>query len=315
VATSAHLIRLNFTLTKLKEMEPFREVHFIQPEKAEPGIPADSYYLSPYVSPVDLDTVPVEVERIPVGELAIRRGTRVEATDGEVGVIGEFLVDEKSGAVTHLVLQEGHLWGKRELTLPLSAVDRTVEDTIYLKLDKKAIAKLPSIPVHRGHSKLGGYELVARIFDYEDQAKKALEFVRELSYVEVQNSAIIVKDDDGTNHVKEHSYHGAKEGRLLGAITGGLIGLIGGPVGVVVGVLAGIGLGGFSGSKLGKGFSKEFLHEFESKLKPGNSALIVIVEHHWATMLCECMEGLEGYELRYAITDPMVEELLAKNEG
>jgi hypothetical protein len=44
---------------------------------------------------------------------------------------------------------EGHLWGKKEVTIPVSAIDRIEEDTVYLKLDKKAVESLPSESVRR----------------------------------------------------------------------------------------------------------------------------------------------------------------------
>jgi hypothetical protein len=44
---------------------------------------------------------------------------------------------------------EGHLWGKKEVAIPVSAIDRIEADTVYLKLDKKSIASLPSQSVRR----------------------------------------------------------------------------------------------------------------------------------------------------------------------
>jgi hypothetical protein len=88
----------------------------------------------------------VEHERIPVGDLAVRRGARVEATDGSAGHIDGFLVDETSEHITHLVLSEGHLWGHKDVTVPVSSIDRIEEDVVYLKLDREGIAHLPMIP-------------------------------------------------------------------------------------------------------------------------------------------------------------------------
>jgi len=121
--TRHDVIRLNCTIEQLSQMEQFAELHYIANPDQEAGYPADAVYLSPYVSPLDSGYLSVEVERIPVGEMAIRRGAVVEATDGFVGYLGEFLVDPESGQLTHLVLQEGHGWGKREVTLPLSVID------------------------------------------------------------------------------------------------------------------------------------------------------------------------------------------------
>ncbi len=44
-------------------------------------------------------------------------------------------------------MREGHLWDKKDVTIPLSAVEFTDGDTIYLKLDKEAVRALPSVLV------------------------------------------------------------------------------------------------------------------------------------------------------------------------
>ena len=105
--------------------------------------------MEPWATPMEVSYVEEVVERIPPGELAVRRGTRVEATDGHVGQVGEFVVEPESGHITHLILLEGHLWAKKEVTLPLSAIDHSEGDTVYLNLDKKAVEALPSVPVRR----------------------------------------------------------------------------------------------------------------------------------------------------------------------
>ena len=42
---------------------------------------------------------------------------KVECADGPCGEFGA-----ATGHITHLVLLEGHLWGKKEVTLPVSAI-------------------------------------------------------------------------------------------------------------------------------------------------------------------------------------------------
>ena len=83
------------------------------------------------------------------GRLPSRAGARVEATDGDVGKVDEFLIDPVTGRITHIVLREGILWDKRDVTIPVSDIDRIEDDTVYLKLDKKAIGNLPSTPGER----------------------------------------------------------------------------------------------------------------------------------------------------------------------
>ncbi len=146
VESTPHQVRLRCTTQELSAMDPFIETQFIQAEAPEcTGGPC---LMWPYVVPEDL-TVRLETEHIPPGELAVHRGDHVEATDGRVGRIDEFLVDPANGHITHLVLREGHLSGQKDVTIPVSAIDRIEEDTVYLKLDKRSIEALPTIPIRR----------------------------------------------------------------------------------------------------------------------------------------------------------------------
>ena len=54
-----------------------------------------------------------------------------------------FLVDPDDHRVTHVLLQEGHLWGRKEVAIPMSAVTG-VENGIRLNMTKKQIEDLPS---------------------------------------------------------------------------------------------------------------------------------------------------------------------------
>jgi sporulation protein YlmC with PRC-barrel domain len=107
-----------------------------------------SYYM-PYVTPEITVQVPVEHLQIPSGELAVRRGTRVEAKDGYVGKVDEFVFDPKNGHITYLVMREGHLWGQKDVIIPISAMDDTGDDTLFLNIDKQQIESLPTFPVRR----------------------------------------------------------------------------------------------------------------------------------------------------------------------
>ena len=136
-------IRLSCSKDKLAEMDSFIETDFVESEVDQ--YLTDPYVLAwPYRYPREKHIL-VEHESVPIGELAIRRGAHVEATDGHVGHVDGFLVDENSEHITHLVLGEGHLWGKKDVTIPVSGIARIEEDTIHLKLDKAAIENFPVI--------------------------------------------------------------------------------------------------------------------------------------------------------------------------
>jgi hypothetical protein len=63
--------------------------------------------------------------------------------------LDELLLDPQSGAITHLQMREGHLWGKKDVSIPVADVDFADEKTVYLKIDKAAVAALPAVSVKR----------------------------------------------------------------------------------------------------------------------------------------------------------------------
>ena len=177
--TTDNRIKLKCTRSDLNKMELFNNEEFIRTESPGSlhlpyvypalGYMSDVYwpYATPdlgYTSDVDWsyarpeardmsdkeDTyIPVKRQNVPPGELALRRGARVEATDGYVGQIDELLINSKDMQVTHLVLLERHLFQKREITIPISQIDRINEGTIYLKLDRQRVEELPTTPIQR----------------------------------------------------------------------------------------------------------------------------------------------------------------------
>jgi len=149
MSTESASIQLRCTRKELATMDSFIEIEYLTEEGVCPeGKYQDRFYW-PHVVPRDEVVIPIEIERIPLGEVAARRGMHVHAKDGRIGSLDEFLVDPINGHITHLILREGHLWRQRDITIPLSEIDRIEEDGVYLSLDISAIAALPSVPVQR----------------------------------------------------------------------------------------------------------------------------------------------------------------------
>jgi hypothetical protein len=46
-------------------------------------------------------------------------------------------------------MREGHLWEKKDVIIPLSAMGDNREDTVFLKLNKHQIESQPPFPVNR----------------------------------------------------------------------------------------------------------------------------------------------------------------------
>jgi uncharacterized membrane protein/sporulation protein YlmC with PRC-barrel domain len=319
-AADKALIRLNCTRDEVARMEPFIQTHYIRKTELSYTVLQGGEDL-PDASMEGVSYSTYEEEMVPDGAVAIRPGMEVEATDGHAGTAGDLVVDPTSAEITHFVLREGHLWGKKEVTLPLAAVERVAGDTVYLKLDKQAIGQLPAIPVRRHYVRQGDeapkVDLVAVAFDAPGDASRALKYIdefRKKGTLKILNAAVLVKDAEGNVAVKDTQDIDPKKGRRLGAVTGGLIGLVGGPVGAVVGALAGAGAGGLAGKKIDLGFSEQFLNGLKQYLEPDTSALIVLVEHGYYEQLSEVIAEEEGVFFRQTLTDKLVEQLLAESE-
>jgi sporulation protein YlmC with PRC-barrel domain len=85
---------------------------------------------------------------VPLGETEVERHESVHAVDGEIGRVEGFAVDPADHKVTHVLLQEGHLWGRKEVAIPISAVS-SVNAGIRLNITKKQVEELPTLgPSH-----------------------------------------------------------------------------------------------------------------------------------------------------------------------
>jgi hypothetical protein len=81
-------------------------------------------------------------DALPTGEVALRPGHPVHATDGEIGVVEGFMTDPQDHRVTHVLLKEGHLLTRKEVAIPISAVV-SVDTGLRLNLTKQQIEHLP----------------------------------------------------------------------------------------------------------------------------------------------------------------------------
>jgi hypothetical protein len=88
----------------------------------------------------------VTTDAVPPGEVDVRRGESVHATDGDIGRAAGLVIDRRSGHVTHVLLQEGHLWGRKEVAIPIGAVASTV-DGIRLTIARQEVQDLPPVDI------------------------------------------------------------------------------------------------------------------------------------------------------------------------
>jgi sporulation protein YlmC with PRC-barrel domain len=147
---SSSLIRLGCTRAEVAEMQPFTTTHYVQ--HAAPMIIDSAYDNVVWQDPVvtyDAEYTSFPEYHIPAGERAVHRGMAVNTGKHKVGQVDELVVDPDGEKITHLMMRTGHLWGKKDVAIPVSAIESVGEDVIWLKIDKEAIGALPAVPVKR----------------------------------------------------------------------------------------------------------------------------------------------------------------------
>ena len=168
VSGTANEIRLSCTQEEFHQLDSAEETQFIPgtagyAEYGPEQVLAWPYYRlgevgpapalgTPGISPTVAPSQTITFDTIPAGELAVRRGDRVHATDGAIGHVHGLAIDPGSHHVTHVLLAEGHLWGHKDVAIPVSAVvpasaaDR-VDDGIQLSLTKEQVKDLPAVDI------------------------------------------------------------------------------------------------------------------------------------------------------------------------
>jgi uncharacterized membrane protein len=318
-ATAPTRIELKCTRDELSKMEPFEHEEYISTEipgylawsdisAASGVVPEYAVYPAGIIPEVVETHILVKRQNVPQGELAVRRGARVEATDGYVGQVDELLINSINKQVTHLVLLERHIFTKREITIPVSQIDRIYEDTVYLKLDRQSVEELPRTPIERWPDNVRDSKLERRIkmdrmlvvvFDSEVKAyegAKALQELEQEGSINLYAKAVIARDASGKVAVQQQADEGPV-GTAVGMLTGSLIGLLGGPVGLVLGTSAGMS-GGMIYDLVNLGVGQDYLEEVEQSLQPGKAAVVAEVWEEWTLPVDTRMEALGGVVFR-----------------
>jgi sporulation protein YlmC with PRC-barrel domain len=89
----------------------------------------------------------VTVDYVPSGEVDIRRDLTVSATDGEIGQVQGLVVEPGGHLVTHVLLQEDHLWGRKDVAIPIDAVTKIGTLLIHLSLTRHQVKDLPPVDI------------------------------------------------------------------------------------------------------------------------------------------------------------------------
>jgi uncharacterized protein YrrD len=150
-------VSLRCTEDRLEELEPVHEFAYLlpgqQPEEdpkwdvgVEDMYPAQLYDPSDFgLSARDVDLgVGVFYDRVPRGEIELRHASSVYSADRHhVGQVEGLVLDERD-RVTHLLVERGHLWWRREIAVPGDAVSSFETDLVTLSVPKSGLRDFSS---------------------------------------------------------------------------------------------------------------------------------------------------------------------------
>jgi hypothetical protein len=146
VESSSGEIRLGCTMDEFKALEDAEVTQFLPGATGEWSYGQGEMFSSPYFGLGRGIRVASTYDRVPVGEVEVRRGEQVHATDGEIGHVRGLVIDPSDHHVTHVLLEEGHLWGQKCVAIPIGAV-KDVSDGVRLTLTRDEVRDLPAVDV------------------------------------------------------------------------------------------------------------------------------------------------------------------------
>ena len=150
-------VRLRCTLAEFEKLGTAEDTHFAPQTSGlyqYPGYSPEQMLALPYYGRVVAERMPHTqryeptdtYDELPLGEVGVRRDERVHATDGDIGLVEGLVIDPGNHHVTHVLLQEGHVFGRKEVAIPIGAVTG-VEDGIQLSITKQQVQDLPPVDI------------------------------------------------------------------------------------------------------------------------------------------------------------------------
>jgi uncharacterized membrane protein len=147
-------------------------------------------------------------------------------------------------------------------------------------------------------------------FRFKEGASNALAKLKDISKAQghgVQNAAVLTVSHDGKLRIKETADMSGGKGMMVGGVVGGVIGLFGSAVLWPLGI--GAAVGGLASKLRDSGFPNKKLEDIGSRLKPGDSLLIVAVDDAAAEPVSRILKDAGADLIREAIDGKVVEEL------
>jgi uncharacterized membrane protein len=152
--------------------------------------------------------------------------------------------------------------------------------------------------------------LIVLTFDNDEEATKVMSTIKDLrkhDFISLDDTAVVVRDQEGKYHVKNEIDRGIKLGAGAGSLIGLFIGfLFGGPLGSLL-------LGGIGGAIVGRfadmGIDNKFVNQVKENLEPGSSALFLLVRDANTNAAIAALRPYQGTVYQTSLPPETEEEL------
>jgi sporulation protein YlmC with PRC-barrel domain len=136
-------VNLRYSQAEFDELPMAEATRFLPGSPAHPDYTPEQMLLEPYFG--GNTTVPVTDDTLPVGEVAVQRGEEVHGTDGRIGEVEGLVIDGRNHHVTHVLLKEGHLFGHKDIAIPIALVKAVDTGIVRLSVSKDEVDNLPTV--------------------------------------------------------------------------------------------------------------------------------------------------------------------------
>ncbi len=139
-----------------------------------------------------------------------------------------------------------------------------------------------------------------------EQVHEALVKGKKEGLLQIDNAAVVEKAQDGKVHVKNQISRGTWMSTGVGGLLGLLIATVFFPIG---GLVLGLAGGALVGRMLNTGVDGKFVKEVEAELKPGTSALFILVNKADPTAELAILRQYKGKVLQTTLSTEAEESL------
>jgi uncharacterized membrane protein len=136
-------------------------------------------------------------------------------------------------------------------------------------------------------------DLIVTTFDNVDDAKNLRAELRKLEregMLGLDDAAVITKESDGKVRVHDE----VDKSVVFGALAGGLLGTVLSFMFPIAGLVIGLGGGALVGKLMDMGVDKKFIQDVTESLKPGTSALFILVSGGDITNVLAAIRPYQG---------------------